>query len=210
MPKKAKAKPTSLELDSPVEFIKDLPPRPQNVNGKGEWSARFEQLMAKPKQWARIRVVKDYHTATNLVSNFNRKKIRMPDGIFESAARPAELDEKGHPKKGCKGLVFARYMGPGTKAARATQAGRRSRNRDSFYAWLVQYKNDKAGHLGQLARFVLNDPSWPTRGAGVGKVEYLAKHIRATLGGKVGYETEWLEHSWEDYQKYLKGEPISD
>jgi len=199
MPKKAKAA-GALDLDAPIAFVKELPPASKDQDRKGEWMRRFEALMAKPKQWARVRVMASFKTAGTTANNLKRGKIKVPEGVFEAVARAAELDAEGMPKEGCKGLLFARYMGPGDKSKRTAGAARRGR-RDSFYAWILQYKDEKEGSKGRIARHILNDPSWPTRGSGVGSVEYLIRHVKASLGAKLGYEVDWLNDSWEEYQK---------
>jgi hypothetical protein len=77
-------------------------PAPPKKGKRGSWIERLTPLMDHPKRWARIHESPTIDAAYKMTTDLNRRRIVIPAGQWEFAARKA--DDGG-------GAVFARYLG---------------------------------------------------------------------------------------------------
>ncbi|MBC3988738.1 hypothetical protein H8N00_07520 [Streptomyces sp. AC563] len=65
----------------------------------------------------------------------------------------------------------------------------------SFTAWLKTH-GDQQNAIGDLARDVSADPSWPTRRGRQGQLDYLEER------GAIPKAIEALDRAWDQYEVY--------
>jgi hypothetical protein len=78
---------------------------PPTTRGKGVWERCLVPLIEKPGQWARVAVKETMQAAYSCASSLSRRKVKLPPGRWEFAARHLPDDPK-------RGGVWARYLGP--------------------------------------------------------------------------------------------------
>lgn len=188
-------------VDPNVVVFEPLPPAPASARRTGRWHLMLTQLLDHKDEWARIGILGSYKNAISIVGHLRKRATRLPEGAFEFQARAAKLDKDGKAVEGCKGLVYARYLGPEDKNKRHTLpvASKRSRSHPAsmtFYKWLAQFQAERT-YKGAIARMAYNDPTWPRTGP-VNTFAYVHKYLEGK--NLQGFEINQLDSAWKDYE----------